>query len=107
MIEQVKKTISEIQAAIVKIDEGNSEVKKFASDAKPVVAALKNLQEKIEEGNVLHEIVEGAKAVRMLGQPLPPPKPVLSGGVQAAAPAEDDVEPVKSGKALSMIKKKG
>lgn len=105
LLDDLKLAVKDLREAAAKVHEGNGEVKKFAADVKPVIKALQDLQDKIKRDNILYELVEGARAIRSLGQPLPPPpengKPVAKGEVPVP-----EVDEPKVGKALSMIRKK-
>jgi hypothetical protein len=103
LLDNVKKAVEEIRGAARKIEDGNGDLKKFTEDAKPVVKALRELHEQIEKKNMLHEIVEGAKAIRMMGSPLPP----VSTSKSDSGKSEDpEIDVPKVGKALDMVKKK-
>lgn len=110
LLDDLKGAVKDLREAAAKVHEGNGEVKKFAQDVKPVVKALQEIHDKMEKGNVLYEIVEGARAIRALGQPIGPPPGKPNGATQkssAPAPAaSQEIDEPKRGKALDMIRKK-
>jgi hypothetical protein len=104
LLDDLKGAVKDLREAAAKIHEGNGEVKKFAADVKPVVKALQELHGKIEKGNVLVELVEGARAIRALGGPLPSTSSNGKAHVETEPVVENDGPKVK--KALELIRKK-
>lgn len=94
MIAELKDTALDLRKSIAELRDGNK-------DIKPVIEKLKKIQDRLDD-NFLMDLHEGAKAIRMMGQPLPPP--AASG--KGSKIEEEPVDAPQVGKALSMIRKK-
>lgn len=72
-IEEARATFAGARAVIEKLEKASEQNGRMAEEAKPVIDALRRIEEKVEREGLIDELLEAARAVRALGGAPPAP----------------------------------